>query len=145
MKLKLIPLVVLVFSLSSAFALDDSATSNMAKAGFSPEGTETRITDLHSKLKINDAQEALWKTVTQEMRDNAKAMKDVAESREKKAKDMSALDDLKSYSEIASLHADGMKKFLDVFTPLYNAMSDDQKKNADEIFRGHKETMKKHK
>src|SRR5258708_1111057 len=113
--------------------------------GFSPEKVETRIKELHTKLKISDAQEDAWKTVTQEMRDTAKALMDLNEAREKNAKTMAALDDLKSYGEIASLHADTMKKFLDAFTPLYNGMTDDQKKNADDIFRGHKESRRKQK
>jgi hypothetical protein len=47
---------------------------------------------------------------------------------------MSAVEDLKSYSEIAEAHADGLKKFIPVFEPLYASMSDAQKKDADKLF-----------
>ena len=123
----------------SAFADDGS---KMGKMSDNPAAVETRIKELHAKLKINDGQEALWKTVAQQMRDSAKAMREMNETRETNTGTMSAVDDLKSYGEIASMHADSMKKFLDAFTPLYNNMTDDQKKNADEIFRGHKEAKR---
>jgi hypothetical protein len=48
---------------------------------------------------------------------------------------MSAVEDLKSYSEIAEAHADGLKKFIPVFEPLYASMSDAQKKDADKLFK----------
>ena len=34
------------------------------------------------------------------------------------------------------MHADGIKKFVPVFSALYNSMSDEQKKNSDVMFRG---------
>jgi hypothetical protein len=51
---------------------------------------------------------------------------------------MTAVDDLKSYGEIADAHADGIKKLTPVFAALYASMSDAQKKEADAIFRGRK-------
>ena len=56
---------------------------------------------------------------------------------------MTAVDDLKSYSEIADAHADGLKKFTPAFEPLYAGMSDAQKKSADTLFRQHKHTKSK--
>jgi hypothetical protein len=50
---------------------------------------------------------------------------------------MTAVDDLKSYGEIANAHADGIKKFIPVFESLYASMSDAQKKSADTLFRRH--------
>lgn len=47
---------------------------------------------------------------------------------------MTAVEDIKSYAEIAGAHADDLKKFAPVFEALYNSMSDEQKKNADTIF-----------
>lgn len=109
------------------------------------DSVESRIKELHDKLKITQAQEDLWGKVTQEMRDSSKAVHDLANTRSQKASTMTAIDDLKSYAEIAKVHADGMSHFIDVFSPLYNSMSDDQKKNADEVFRGHKAArIKKH-
>jgi protein CpxP len=137
--LKMKQLVAVFFALALMHSLPVFADESKVD---SPDAVETRVTELHTKLKITDGQEDIWKNVTKEMRDSAKAMKDLNETREHGAKTMTALDDLKSYGEIAALHADSMKKFLVAFTPLYNAMSDDQKKNADDIFRGHKDAKR---
>ena len=71
------------------------------------------------------------------MRDNAKTMEALIKARSEKAGTMTAVDDLKSYGEIAEAHADGLKKFIPAFEPLYAGMSDAQKKSADTLFRHH--------
>ena len=107
--------------------------------------TEARIKQLHETLKITPAQEDLWKNFIQVMRDNAKTMDEMSIVRAEKTKTMNALEDLKSYSEIVQAHAEGLKKYVDSFEPLYNSMSEEQKKNADVLFRGghHKKGKKK--
>jgi hypothetical protein len=95
---------------------------------------EARIKDLHTKLSITPAQEDLWGNVTQVMRDNAKTMETLINARSGHVVAMNAVDDFKSYSGIADAHADGLKKFIPVFEPLYVSMSDTQKKNADALF-----------
>jgi len=97
--------------------------------------TEAHIKDLQTKLKITPAQEELWNKVTQVMRDNAKTMDTLIQARVEKAKTMNTVEDLKSYSEITQAHADGLKNFIPVFEALYAGMSDDQKKEADSLFR----------
>ncbi|HVJ52961.1 MAG TPA: Spy/CpxP family protein refolding chaperone [Aliidongia sp.] len=102
-----------------------------------PEDTvETRIKSLHDKLKITDAQSAQWDTFATAMRDGAKATGDLIKTRQENGASMTAVDDTKSYADIAQAHADSAKKIADAFAPLYAAMSDDQKKNADSVF-GH--------
>jgi hypothetical protein len=98
---------------------------------------EARIKELHAKLSITPAQEELWGNVTQVMRDNAKTMETLIKARSAHMMAMNAVDDLKSYGEIAEAHADGLKKFIPAFEPLYGSMSDTQKKNADAIFHHH--------
>ena len=95
---------------------------------------DARIKELQTKLKITPAQQEQWNKVTQEMRDNAKAMEALIKARLEKAGTMTAVDDLKSYGAIAEAHADGLKKFIPVFEPLYASMSDAQKKDADVLF-----------
>jgi protein CpxP len=104
---------------------------------------EARIKDLHTRLKITPAQEKLWNNVAQVMRDNAKTMEALIKARLEKAGTMTAVEDLKSYSEIAEAHADGLKKFIPAFEPLYAGMSDAQKKSADMLFRQHGRTKSK--
>jgi len=96
---------------------------------------ELRIKDMHAKLKITSAQEELWAKVAQVMRDNATTMDTLTQARVDHAKDMTAVDDLKSYGEITDAHADGIKKLTPVFATLYDSMSDVQKKEADTLFR----------
>lgn len=109
---------------------------------------EARITDLHSRLKITDAQASQWDAFAQVMRDNAKAMTAALDKRAAAAKTASAVDDMRSYLAVTQAHADGMAKLEPAFENLYNAMSPDQQKNADVVFgsfaqgRGHRGTHK---
>lgn len=96
---------------------------------------ELRIKDMHAKLNITPAQEEQWGKVAQVMTEDAKTMDKLTQARVEHAKDMTAIDDLKSYSEITDAHADGVKKLIPVFTALYDSMSDAQKKVADTLFR----------
>lgn len=77
---------------------------------------EARITALHVKLTITPAQERLWSHVSQV---------------------------IKSYAEIAEVHAAGLQKFVPVFEALYASMSVVQKKNADTLFGSHNPVAKK--
>lgn len=98
------------------------------------ERVEVRIKELHSKLKITPAQEGLWDNVTKVMRDNAITMEALIKARSEGAGAKNAVDDLKSYSAIAEAHADGLKKLIPAFEPLYASMSESQKKDADTLF-----------
>ena len=106
---------------------------------------EARITDMHAKLKITQAQEDQWGKVAQVLRDNEKAVEPLIKARNENSKTMNAVDDLKSYGEITDAHADGIKKFTPVFATLYDSMSDAQKKEADALFRHGGKMSKKHK
>lgn len=110
---------------------------------------EDRIKTLHDKLLVTSAQEEKWGVVAQTMRDNEAAIAVLVEARHKNGASMTALDDLQSYENITQAHADGIKKMIVSFQALYNDMSDDQKKNADNIFgkyEGHGDkSSKKHK
>lgn len=100
---------------------------------------ELRIKDMQAKLKITPTQEEQWAKVAQVMRDEAKTMDKLTQARVEHAKDITAIDDLKSYGEIAQAHADGIRKLTQAFSPLYDGMSDAQKKEADTLFRhGHR-------
>lgn len=104
--------------------------------------TEVRINQLHQDLKITPAEEAQWGAVAQAMRDEATQMDQLVAQRHAQEDTMSAVDDLNNYAELAQTHADGVKKMSAVFAPLYNSMSDDQKKVADEVFHPHAHAAK---
>ncbi len=119
-------IATLAFAPGMAFAAEKDAHQDRA---------ELRITDMHAKLKITPAEEAQWAKVAQVMRDNAKAMDNLTQTRFDHAKTMTAVDDLTSYGEITDAHADGIKKLTPVFADLYANMTNDQKREADILFR----------
>ncbi|HZR38230.1 MAG TPA: Spy/CpxP family protein refolding chaperone [Nevskia sp.] len=124
------------------------AAAEQASAAESTAGAdrrvEARIKDLHARLAITTPQEDSWAKVAKVMRDNAATMVTLTQARAGKANVMTAVDDLKSYAEIAQAHADGIEKFAPVFGALYDSMSDQQKKNADAIFRARSYKATKH-
>jgi len=117
-----------------------SATITFASARPSRvEHVEARIQELQAKLHVTPAQETLWQNVTQIMRDNAQTLDALIQARIDKAKTMTAVDDLQSYSAIAEAHAEGLKKFVPAFEALYASMSDAQKHQADNVFREYRD------
>ena len=116
-----------------------AAPQNPAAAGATDtkgETVEQRIKDLHAALKITHDQDSKWNEVAQDMRENAAAMdKLIAATRTTPPQTMSAVDDLKTYQQIAQAHVDGLKNLISSFEKLYAAMPDAQKKIADEVFR----------
>ena len=115
------------------FTLPSAAMAQAAKA--SPATVEARIKSLHDALQISPAQEPQWQAVAAAMRDNALTTSTLVAERVAKAKTMTAIDDLHSYEAIADAHAAGVKKLTAAFEPLYAALSDAQKKTADDVFR----------
>ena len=99
---------------------------------------EGRITELHQKLNITADQEKLWKAVAETMRGNAEASRKLVGERRANEATMTAADDLHAYADIAEAHAKHVRKLAKAFDALYAAMSDDQKKVADQVFRDHK-------
>ncbi|OWJ56583.1 Spy/CpxP family protein refolding chaperone [Paraburkholderia caledonica] len=131
-------------AMSSAFAQASApvaassgtaASAAVAKGGHE-RNVEDRIAYLHSQLKITPEQETQWKAFADVMRGNGETMGELFKQR-RAATSVSALDDMKQYATIAQAHADGMKKLVDAFDPLYNSFSPEQKKLADVTFRQH--------
>jgi len=96
---------------------------------------EDRIKELHTQLQITPEQENLWQNVTAVMRDNAQRIDALVKARADHAQTMTAVDDVRAYSDITEAHAEGIKKFLPTFEALYASMSDTQKQHADALFR----------
>lgn len=105
-----------------------------AAAPVSADPVETRITDLHAKLKITADQEPQFQAFADVMRDNAKTISPLIKARMEDKEDRNAVDDLKSYQEITDAHADALKKLIPAFSSLYDVMTPDQKKIADATF-----------
>ena len=102
---------------------------------------EDRVNDLHQKLMITPAQEKVFADVAQAMRDNAASMKAKWEKFRAEAdkEGLTAVQRLKHYEDMADEHAQAMHKFVPVMEKLYDSLSAEQKKVADEMFsRPHK-------
>src|SRR5260370_30025520 len=108
------------------------ASAPAAKAGHE-RNVEDRIAYLHTQLKITPAQESQWNAFADVMRNNGETMGQLFQQR-KANTNLSAIDDMKQYATIAQAHADGMKKLVDAFDPLYSSFSPEQKKLADVTF-----------
>jgi hypothetical protein len=126
-------------SLACAWAADTAATPVMshktspAKAA-SSESPENRVAHLHDQLGITADQEVQWTSVASVMLDNASAVDVAIKERIRMTKDMTAMDDLKSYQAIVEAHAEGIKKLAMAFKPLYDSMPAEQQKRADAVF-----------
>ena len=100
-----------------------------------PETVEQRIATLKTALKITPDLEPKWSKVAQAMRDNASHMeKLVATKRAIPPEKTTAVDDLKTYQEFTEVRLDGLKHLNSAFKSLYDAMTPEQKKNADMVF-----------
>ena len=106
----------------------EAATSNK------PETVEQRITTLKAALKITPDQETKWKAVADSMRQNAGMMEKLVQEKRAKAASMTAVDDLETYQDFTKARLDGLKNLTSAFKSLYDSMSADQKKNADQVF-----------
>jgi periplasmic protein CpxP/Spy len=139
---KTLVLLVSALSISGAFAQTPAssaapamtAASSADKSARREQRVEDRIAYLHQQLKITSQQDPQWTAFADVMRSNGDTMSKLFEAR-RANKNISALDDMKQYAEITQANADGTKKLLDAFQPLYESMSADQKKLADTTFR----------
>ena len=116
---------------------DSKKTPPAAAAATSskPETVEQRIATLKTALKITPDLEKKWDGVAQAMRDNASKMeKLVATKRAIPPEKTTAVDDLKTYQEFTEVRLDGLKHLNSAFKSLYDAMTPEQKKNADMVF-----------
>ncbi len=96
---------------------------------------EQHIAELHRRLHITPAEEPQWNAFAQIMRDNAVHMDQAFQARATQGPNMSAVDDLKSYAAVAQAHAEDMQRLVPAFESLYAALSPQQQKTADEVFR----------
>lgn len=148
-------IAIAVFANIASPALADSPASASAGSQATPGGTQiladqgaphrqkhatgidALIEHLHDKFRITATQEPLWSRVAAAMHENADTMSKLANRRLEASKSATAVDDLKSYAEISDAHAEGAKRLITAFQPLYDSMSDSQKAAADTEFREH--------
>lgn len=119
---------------ATATATAASAPSAEQRVARHEARIEQRIKYLHDQLKITSAQEPQWKTFADTMRENGETMGRLYRTR-MESHNVSAVDDMKQYAELAQANADGAKKLADAFAPLYESFPADQKALADTTFR----------
>lgn len=96
---------------------------------------DARIKQLHAQLHITSAQDSQWNQFAETMRDNARDMDEAAEQRAQQFPTMTAVDNMQSYEKLAEDHVQHLQKLIPAFQALYDAMSPEQKKTADQVFR----------
>ncbi|HWX81533.1 MAG TPA: Spy/CpxP family protein refolding chaperone [Steroidobacteraceae bacterium] len=120
---------------ASPQASANATPAEMAKADLKrDEAVEHHIMDLHAQLKVTPAEEPQWKQVAETMRENARELDRAIDKRDATIASATAIDNLNSYSDIAQVHANGVKKLASAFSGLYAVMSEAQKKEADVVF-----------
>jgi len=131
-----VPSAVLAQSASRSNAASPAAPSaNAAPANSAQERVEARIKQLHDQLRITPAEESQWNQFAQTMRDNAREMDEVAAQRAQQYPTMTAVQNMQTYEKLVEAHVQHLQKLLPAFQALYDAMSPDQKKAADQVFR----------
>ncbi len=76
-----------------------------------------------------------WSTFAQALRDNAISTDALFRQRASAAQSMSALDNMKSYAQVARAYADNTENLSAAFEALYGVLSDQQKQTIDTLFR----------
>ena len=94
---------------------------------------EGRIAFLKTELKITDPQLPQWNAFAQAMRDNAAAMPGMQGMMMGMSQDGKFPDKLAAQEKMLSGRLDAIHKLKAAADPLYAALSDDQKKSADEL------------
>jgi len=118
-----------------AVAQSSPLTGHPAAGKNAEERVEQRIKELHAQLRITAAEHPQWDQFAQVMRENARDMDEAWAQRIDHFRTMNALQNMQSYEQIAEQHAQHLQKLLPAFQNLYNAMPDQQKQLADQVFR----------
>jgi len=109
---------------------------SMSMMGAMARHVEGRLAFLKTELKIMDAQLPLWNAVADAMRANAKTMADMSGGMMGGSQTATLPDKLAMREKMMTAHLEALRKFKAAVDPLYAALSDEQKKTADELLIG---------
>ena len=110
--------------------------SAMGAMGLPFEHVEGRIAFLKAELGITDAQAPQWNAFADTLRSNAKAHQAMHEQMTKGGLPSAWPDRLAVQQKVLVTRLDAMKALEAAAKPLYAALSDEQKKVADQLFAG---------
>ena len=109
----------------------------MGGMGMMSGHAEGRVAFLKAELKITDAQLPLWNAVADAIRANAKGMSEMMSGMMGRSQSTATLPEkLASREKMMTAHLEALRKFKAAVDPLYAALSDEQKKTADELLIG---------
>jgi hypothetical protein len=105
---------------------------------------DQRIEQMHRRLRIRPDQEAAWNAFAQVMRSNAAATEQAYHQHAANVGTLSAVDNLRAFTQIEQTRVQGLQALLASFETLYGGLSADQKQTADAIFRRQEERAAQH-
>jgi hypothetical protein len=97
---------------------------------------EGRVAFLKTELKITEAQLPLWNAVAEAIRANAKGMGDMSGGMMGASQPTTLPDKLAMREKMMTAHLEALHRLKAAVEPLYAALSDEQKKTADELLMG---------
>jgi periplasmic protein CpxP/Spy len=95
------------------------------------QGVERQISELRKRLNITPQQQPQFDAFAQAMRQNAQTMEPLAQQQQ--GASHNAVEDLKAAAKFAEAEADALKRLLPPLQALYDSLSDQQKKTADQV------------
>jgi protein CpxP len=96
------------------------------------QGIERQISDLKKRLNITPQQQPQFDAFAQAMRQNAQTMEPLLQEQQQSAP-RTVVEDLKGAAKFAEAEAESLKRLLGPAQALYDTMSDQQKKIADQV------------
>ena len=94
---------------------------------------ERQIGDLRRRLNITPAQQGQFDAFAQAMRQNAQDMTALAQQVQQN-RNRNAVEDLRVAARFAEAEAEGLKRLVPAFQALYDSLSEQQKRIADQAF-----------
>lgn len=115
---------------------------DMAGMGMT-ERVEGRIAFLRAELQITDAQDKLWDSYAEALRDNAKRLKNSGGDMMAGMQGPALLGQLDAQEKMLSARLEGIKAMKATLAPLYETLTSEQRKTADELLAPHMGLMGK--
>jgi len=104
--------------------------------GMTARHVEGRVAFLKAELKITDAQLPLWNAVADAMRANAESMGSASDGVMGSLRTTPLPEKLESLEKMMTATLGALRRVKAAVDPLYAALSDEQKKTADELLMG---------
>jgi hypothetical protein len=96
---------------------------------------DQRINALQAQLRITSVQMLQWSAFAQAMRDNATSTDALFRQRAGTAATMTALENMRSYAQVARTYADNTEALAQAFETLYGVLTPEQQQTIDALFR----------